>query len=96
MPAKKLSYHQRYYKEHKDYQERSKKWAAARFERIKRQGGDELRIMQIHKALFQCRVILNKHMDAVEYQDKRICLLNDELQVLLKRRPNGTSRNPQV
>jgi len=90
MPVRKLTYHQRYYKEHKDYQERSKKRAADRYARIKIEGGDELRIMQIYKALFQCRVILNKHMDAVEYQDKRILLLNDELQVLLKRRaPRG-------
>ena len=90
MPVKALTYHQRYYRANPEYQERAKKGAAERNARIKREGGDELRIVQIRKALYQRRQILNKHLDAVEHQERHIFPLVDELQVLLKRRaPRG-------
>jgi hypothetical protein len=86
MPVRSLSYHQRYYKTHPDYQERVRNQSAERYAKIKREGGDELRIVQIRKALFQRRSQINHFLDKIEHQEKHIFPLVEELQSLLKRR----------
>lgn len=86
MPKPRLTYHQRYYKAHPEYQVRAKKWASDRYERIKLQGGDELEIMKLRKALYQRRVQIDKHLESVEYHEKHLFRQVEELQALLKRR----------
>jgi hypothetical protein len=86
MPVKPLSYHQRYYRSNHDYQERSRKSASERYAKIKQEGGDEMRIIQIRKALYQRRSQISHFLDKIEHQEKHIFPLVEELQALLKRR----------
>ncbi len=84
----KLTFNQRLYRADPELRKRSKERSNARYARLKQEGGPELRIVQLRKSLYQARQIIDQHLDAVAYQEKRLFEFTTELEALLKQRGN--------
>jgi hypothetical protein len=81
-----LTFNQLHYRANPDYQEAQKTRARARYALLKREGGAEFRLVQIRKELYQARQIIEQHLDAVEYQEKKLDALVREADEILRAR----------